>query len=154
MKREKGSPVGLYTIGVAALFLAGFFLLVVFGAQSYRGTVNGQNDNVRTRTLLSYLATVLHGSDTRGAVAVEETEDGPILHVTDGSTGFELRIYRHDGSLVEDYAAAGSPLRPEGAQTIGETERFVVERPADDLLRIGTDAGDVLLRLRSEGGAS
>ena len=154
MKREKGSPVGLYTIGVAALFLAGFFLLVVFGAQSYRGTVNGQNDNVRTRTLLSYLATVLHGSDTRGAVAVEETEDGPILHVADGSTGFELRIYRHDGSLVEDYAAAGSPLRPEGAQTIGETERFVVERPAADLLRIGTDAGDVLLRLRSEGGAS
>ena len=46
MKKEHRSPIGLYTIGVAALFLAGFFLLVVFGAQSYRNTVAGQNGNM------------------------------------------------------------------------------------------------------------
>ena len=53
MKEDNRSPLGLYTIGIAALFLAGFFLLVVFGAQSYRNTVAGQNGNMRSRALLS-----------------------------------------------------------------------------------------------------
>ena len=35
MRKEQHSPVGFYTIGVAALFLAGFFLLVAFGAVFY-----------------------------------------------------------------------------------------------------------------------
>ena len=56
MKREGTSPLGLYTIGIAALFLAGFFLLVVFGAQSYRDTVGGQNRNGEARAELAYLA--------------------------------------------------------------------------------------------------
>ena len=34
-KEDQKSPLGLYSIGIAALFLLGFFLLVVFGAQNY-----------------------------------------------------------------------------------------------------------------------
>ena len=55
---------------------------------------------------------------------------------------------------MEDYAAAGSPLDPDNAQVIGESGSFRVERPSDSLLRIHTDAGQVLLTLRSEGGAA
>ena len=72
MKREGSSPLGLYTIGIAALFLAGFFLLVVFGAGSYRNTVSAQNDNMASRALLSYLSTTVKGHDSAGAVRVEE----------------------------------------------------------------------------------
>ena len=153
MKRQSSSPLGLYTVGIAALFLAGFFLLVVFGAQSYRNTVAGQNGNMASRALLSYLSTTVKGYDTRGAVRVEWGEDGTVLHIADGDTGFALRIYRHNGMLLEDYAAADTPLAPESAQAIGATERF--EAALDGrLLRLQTDAGEVLLHLRSEGGAA
>lgn len=153
MKRQSSSPLGLYTVGIAALFLAGFFLLVVFGAQSYRNTVAEQNGNMASRALLSYLSTTVKGYDTRGAVRIEQGEDGTVLHIADGDTGFALRIYRHDGMLLEDYAAADSPLSPESAQAIGATELFEAAL-SDGLLRLQTDAGEVLLHLRSEGGAA
>ncbi|MBO5543901.1 MAG: DUF4860 domain-containing protein [Oscillospiraceae bacterium] len=154
MKHNKSSPLGLYTIGIAALFLAGFFLLVVFGAQSYRNTVAGQNDNMQTRALLSYLATTVKGYDSRGAVSVrEDPAVGKILQLEDGSSGYALRIYHQDGVLLEDYAADGEALRPEDAQTIGRTALFEPELAPEGLLRIRTDAGQVLLQLRTGDGA-
>ena len=154
MKHDKSSPLGLYTIGIASLFLAGFFLLVVFGAQSYRNTVAGQNDNMQTRALLSYLATTVKGYDSRGAVSVrEEPAVGKILQLEDGSSGYALRIYHQDGVLLEDYAADGEALRPEDAQTIGRTDLFEPALAPDGLLRIRTDAGQVLLQLRTGDGA-
>ena len=153
MKREGTSPLGLYTIGIAALFLAGFFLLVVFGAQSYRDTVAGQNRNGETRAQLAYLAAAVKGCDSAGAVHIVEEQTGQILVLEDRDSGYALRIYRVGNALLEDYGEAGSPVRPEEAQTIGETGVFTVETPAAGLLRITTDAGSVLLHLRSGGTA-
>lgn len=148
MKREHSSLLGLYTLGIAALFLAGFLLLVVFGARTYRDAAAAQADNNRARALLSYLSICVKGSDSDGCVYVEQGEDGPILVIGDGS-GYALHIYRHDGNLVENYSAESEPPRPDWADVIGPTEVFTVEQPAADLLRITTDAGDVLLCLRS-----
>ena len=152
MKREGTSPLGLYTIGIAALFLAGFFLLVVFGAQSYRDTVAGQNRNGETRAQLAYLAAAVKGCDSAGAVHIVEEQTGQILVLEDGDSGYALRIYRCRGVLVEDYAPLDAGLRPEEAQSIGVTALFTVERQGD-LLRLSTDAGQILLRLRSGGAA-
>ncbi len=152
MKRENSSPLGLYTVGIAALFLAGFFLLVVFGAQSYRSTVSGQNRNMHSRALLSYLSTTVKASDSAGAVSVlDHPEYGQVLCLEDGDSGYALRIYRHDGMLLEDYAEDIAELRPEDAQRIGETATFAVSRDGG-LLKLETDAGTVRLHLRSEGG--
>ena len=152
MRKERHFSLGFYTIGVAALFLAGFFLLVVFGAQSYRNTVKGQNGNMQSRALLSYLSTTVKAYDAADAVSLtEEPEVGQVLALADGSSGYALRIYRKDGMLLEDYAADELPLRPEEAQELGETATFhaVLE---NGLLRIETDEGSVLLHLRGEGG--
>ncbi len=153
MNQSEKNPLGLYTIGIVALFLAGFFLLVVFGARSFRDTVKGQSHNMETRGILSYLSTSIKGSDTAGAVRVEDSGTGQVLVVADGDSGYGMRIYLRDGELVEDYASLDAPLRPEEAQVVGETSLFKVERPREDLLIIHTDTGRVLLRLRSEGGA-
>ena len=69
--REKTSPLGYYTIGIAALFLLGFLLLIIFGAQVYRDTAGGQDDNNRTRALRSYLVTC-----TSSAAADHRDQDG------------------------------------------------------------------------------
>ena len=150
MKAQKSSPIGFYTIGIAALFLAGFFLLVVFGAQSYRNTVAGQNGTMMNRTLLSYLSTTVKAYDSEDAVSLAlDPEVGQVLVLADGSSGYALRIYHRDGILLEDYAAKDAALRPEEAQQLGETVRFEAMKLPGGLLKLETDAGSVLLHLRS-----
>ena len=155
MKKTGQGGLGLYTIGIAALFLAGFFLLVVFGAQSYRNTVGGQYRNMHSRALLSYLSTTVKAYDAEGGLRIDEDKDvGKVLVLLEGRSGYALRIYRADGCLVEDYARADTSLRPEEAQVIGTTERFEPVLTSDGLLSVNCDAGKVLLHLRSKEGAA
>ena len=150
MKRSTRSYLGLYAIGVSALFLAGFFLLVVFGAQTYRGTVSAQAENNKNRALLSYFATCISSNDSGGAVYISDSQYGRVLEIPDGDSG--LRIYCHDGELLETYASLSSALVPKEDVAIGRTDVFEVEMPGEGMLRITTDAGSTLVRLRSEGG--
>lgn len=153
MRRENGSLLGLYTIGIAMLFLAGFFMLVVFGAQSYRNTVAVQNDNMESRAMLSYLSTTIKGYDSSDAVLLRDTPYGQMLVIADGDSGYGLKIYCYEGNLIEEYTSLAAELSPERAQTIGQTDLFRVEID-DDLVRVETDAGRVMVRLRSEGGGA
>ena len=97
MKRDGHAGLGLYTIGIAALFLAGFLLLVVFGAQSYRNTVDGQNRNMHSRALLSYLSTTVKAYDAGGALRIDEDKEvGKVLVLSEGGSGYALRILSPD----------------------------------------------------------
>lgn len=151
MKTSEKSPLGYYTIGIAALFLAGFLLLVVFGAGSFRDTAAGQNDNMSTRAILSYLPACVHAGDAAGAVSVREGEEGPVLVVADGDSGYALRIYCHQGNLVEDFSRTDAELSPENGQIIGPTDTFSVEERPGGVLSVETDEGRVLIHLRSGG---
>ena len=151
MKRSSDILLGLYTMGIAALFLAGFLLLVVFGAETYREVETSQTGNNTSRALLSYLSTSLRGSDAAGNISIDlERSSGPILVIGDGS-GYALHIYQRDGQLLEEYSAETAKLDRARANVLGETEVFTVERPLENALRITTDAGSVLLVLRSGG---
>ena len=156
MKKNGSAPLGLYTIGIAALFLAGFFMLVFFGAQSYRNTVAAQDSNMDTRALLAYFGTAVKANDAEGSLRIEESApgaDGQVLVLSDVNTGYDVRIYKAGGSLVEDYAEAGSPLDPEFANTIAAAEVFEVRFLKDEkLLEIDTDAGTVRVAARCCGG--
>ena len=149
MKQSGKNPVLLLSVGIMALFLAGFLLLVVFGAGSYRDVVDSQYDNMDERGLTAYIAASVKANDSRGAVSVESSEYGQVLVVSDGETGYALRYYRFGGQLVEDFAKDGSPLSPDGAQIIAPTEVFSVERGENGLMTLTTDAGRTLLCLRS-----
>ena len=148
MGSSRRSPLGLYTMGIAALFLAGFLMMVVFGAQTYRDTAASQAYGNDERAILSYLSTCVKGGDSAGNVKVTSGEYGQVLTVGDGS-GYALHIYRYGGELLEEYRALGTTLSPENANVLGKTDIFVIETPVADTLRITTDAGAILLHLRS-----
>ena len=148
MKQREKDPILLLSIGVVALFLIGFLLLVVFGAKSYRAIVGSQYDCMDSRGLTSYIAASLKANDRQGAVSVEDSDYGQVLVLTDDETGYSLRYYRYGGQLVEDFARSGTPLAPEDAEPIAPTEVFSVERENDDVLYVTTDAGRTLLHIR------
>lgn len=150
MKRNVSSSVGFWAMAVAGLFLAGFFLTVVFGAQTYRDIVRNQTENNQSRALLSYLITCAKANDIEGAVEIAYEHGMPVLVITGDDTGYCLRIYHHDGCLVEDYGRAGAELNPSAAQVIGETESFQVEKVTENTYAVTTDAGRVLFHARSD----
>lgn len=152
VKRDSGSS-GIYTMVVAGLFLAGFFLAVVFGARTYRDIVAGQTRNNQDRALLSYISTCVRLNDTAGAVSISEVDGIQVLSIADGDTGYALRIYRYGDCLVEDYGEADAELYPTAAQTIGETDVFRVDELGEGAYAVVTDAGRVLFSLRSKGAA-
>lgn len=152
--RREGGLSGIYTMAVAGVFLAGFFLTVIFGAQTYREIVDGQNRNNEARALLSYISTCVRMNDTAGAVSVSQVEGEPVLVIADGQSGYAIRIYRYGDSLVEDYGEAAGALYPDMAQVIGETEEFRIEELGGQTYAIITDAGRVLFGLRSEKGVA
>lgn len=149
MKRNGGLS-GIYTMAVAGIFLAGFFLMVIFGAQTYRNIVAEQTGNNQERALLSYISTCVRMNDTEGAVSVAEEAGEPVLVIRDGESGYALRIYRHGDCLVEDYGQVDGDLSPDMAQVIGETREFRVEELGNDTYAVITDAGRVLFGLRSK----
>ncbi len=148
MKQSGRSPVIYFTIGIAALFLAGFFLLVSFGASTYRDIVDSQDRNNQTRILLGYLSTCARANDTQGSVTVEEMDGRCVLVIADGSTGYAFRLYQKDGVLVEDYGRLDTQITPDMAMEIGETALFQVEEREDGIISVRTDAGEVLLHPR------
>ncbi len=151
MKRDHGSLLGFYTIGIAMLFLAGFFMLIIFGTQNYHNAVAGQNNDMQSRAILSYLSTTVKGYDVQGTVNIEDSEYGQELVISDGDSGYELRIFCYEGKLMEEYVLQNTRYLLEDAQTIGETDTFDLSLNGN-ILTIDTDEGRVLLCLRSEGG--
>lgn len=149
MKQSHRSPLGFYTMGIAALFLVGFLLLVLFGAYTYRDAAATQTENNEARALLSYIYTSVKSSDTAGNITIQEGENGPVLVIAE-EAGYALYIYQKDGQLLEEYHAADAPLSPDTANVLGRTDTFMVERPEKSVLHVTTDAGDILLHLRSE----
>ena len=151
MRGGRSTSTGLFVIGIAAIFLAGFFLLVIFGAQSYRSTVVSQSENARTRALHSYLTTVAKNCDSKDAVSLrQDASVGSVLVIADGESGYAIHIFKYDGFLMEDYAPTDAEPSPERAQKIAATESFEAEI-SDGLIVVDTDAGRVLIRPRSGG---
>ena len=156
MKQTESSPLGLYMIGIAALFLTCFLALVVLGAQTYRKTAGSQDDNYRTRAVLAYISSVVRANDASDAVSVrnDSPEGGYVLVAEDGS-GYASRIYLHEGTLVEDYAETDAPYDPADAMKIGQTDLFEAAfEPEEGVLTVNADCGSVNIHLRSDAGLS
>ena len=148
MRQEGRSPVGMTMIGVVGLFIAGFLMLVLFGAGSYRAAVAGQAENRDKRAVLSYLETCVKGGDTAGGVTIREGQTGPVLLIREGSSDYALHIYAANGKLLEEYKAIDAAEVPENADVIADTQTFV---PVIDggLLTVTTDEGRAVIFLRA-----
>ena len=153
MLNKNRSPLGLYMIGIVALFLAGSLMLVVLGAHTYRNAVRGQEANNKTRAICAYLSAALHAGDGRDRIQIKDNTDGSSILVIRDDGGYASRIYLHEGALVEDYGKEEAPLDPADAMVIGQTKGFQANLDKETgVLRIDTDEGYTLVHIRSGGG--
>ena len=155
MKKQRLDMTGFYTLGIYALLLAGFLLLVLFGAGTYQKTVQSQRKNEDRRAVLSYLSMTLRSHDHQQAVAVEPGPEGDVLVLTDvyGDSAYTTRIYCTEGMLVEEFSKSGTDLGQGELQSIGACGRFEIKQLDDRDLRLQVEDGSVLWHLRSGSGA-
>ena len=137
-------------MGIVALFMAGFLLIVIFGANIYKDTVESQNDNNNTRAILSSISS-LSRSQSPGDIEVADDDTyGQILLVDEEGTDYAQKIYIYDGNLVQELARRDAGVNPDDAQVIGETSKFEIDKKGDEMLIVSTDAGEVMIHSGKE----
>lgn len=149
-KKQKTSPIiGFYTMGVAGIIFAVFFLLAISGTGAYRSIVAGQEKNNRDRILLSYVLASVKAGDAKEAVHVYEVDGAPVVSVEEEDSGYGIRIYQYEGKLVGDYGKLDQALNPKDALAVGETETFQVENLGNGTYKVTTDAGNTFFHIKS-----
>ena len=146
MKNGRTST-GFYTMGIVALFMVGFLLIVIFGANIYKGTVDTQNSNNNTRAILSCISSFSKSQDPGHIRVVTDDKLGSVLVVEDGDTGYSQKVYGYKGKLVQEYSRTESSPAPDTAQTIGTTKTFDIEKKSKNVIAVDTDAGQVLIHM-------
>ena len=137
-------------MGVIFLALMGS---LAAGASLYRFATTAQLAATNQHLQSGLLANVIHAGDLAGAVAEGTGPEGPalVLRRRLASGTYETRIYRYEGSVVQELSAAGRPYDPLGATPLIESDTFSFTREGQ-LLTITTDEGSFVVALRSIAG--
>lgn len=118
---------------VFVFFLLGLFamlslVLILFGAQAYRNTVDRTNAHNNERILNSYIRNNLAVSDSVGGIRFENGEDfqGLIISDPDDEGEFVKYIYVYDGRLCELYMETEEGFDPEAGEVICSADKIEV----------------------------
>ena len=149
MKSSASRPSALPALALYSMLLACVFGLVVLGGGLYSRLADSQTRNGELRAEVSYLYGRVRAADSAGGVAIGQGPEGPSLVLTDpAAPEYATRIYLYQGSLVEEYAEADSPLQPDQALAIAASDTFqpVLE---GNLLTVETSRGRLQVALRA-----
>lgn len=153
---QNGSAGRIFTGILFVMFVVALLLAFLAGTNVYRGLQDLSSRTDEARLSLSLVVNHVRANDSSQAVAEGVGPEGPSLvlveHV-EGSNDVETRMYLYNGSIVEEYAIAGSAYTPERALPIVESSQFSFSY-AQGLLTITTDSGTANVALRSAGGGA
>ncbi len=120
---NKGVTGTVFLLMLFLLFAVLSLALVLYGARVYQGVVGDMDGSYAMRASLNYVSNKLHAADGGCAVNVEEAAGVRVLTIAD-ETGSVTCIYYYNGTLMEQYVAAGAAFEPAVGQAIVELEDF------------------------------
>lgn len=140
MNRQRGHAVSgafvFLLLGVFAVFAA---VMVLFGAQAYRGAVEEAAAHSDARILQSFIVNAVQADDAAGAVTVEpETNALRIDYDFDGER-YIKRIYCHEGALRELFTDADSDFDPADGEVICEADTLTLSMEENLITAVITD---------------
>ncbi|MBQ9063899.1 MAG: DUF4860 domain-containing protein [Blautia sp.] len=145
---------GLFVFVLLALFAMMSVMLVLFGAQMYRGVVDRMDQNNSDRVLFSYVRSMIKAQDSIGSVKVEDA--GGIttlaLHENIDGTEYVTWLYEYDGKLYEQFTRADTEMLPDHGVEITEIKAFAPKIEGQlvtvDMMDIAGDMIQVTTALR------
>ncbi|GFI62499.1 hypothetical protein IMSAG049_01683 [Clostridiales bacterium] len=112
-----------YMEWLVALLLFGIFAVCVLivlltGADAYRGLTQRDRDAYLRRTCTQYIATRVRQADSLGDIAVEPFGEGNALAIAEGE--YHTLVYCYEGWLMELYCGIEAELEPEDGERLLE----------------------------------
>ena len=153
---------GAFVFLLLGLFAVLSTMLILFGAQAYRGTVERTADHADARVAASYIRNMVRAADQAGCVTVEEHDGLQVIALNDGDfegDSYTTYIYAANGSLCELFTMTADGFRAESGETITDAQSLEAA-VSDGLLTATITAADgtgttvrVALRSGTGGGA-
>ena len=144
-----------FTIVLLAVFFIVLMIGLAAGVIMYKHVAETQANTNSARMQSGLLTSSVKANDAAGAIGAGSGPEGRSLVLMEelDSGIYELRIYKWQGNIVEEYSVAGSPYTPARAQALMKSEVFDFTL-AGNLLTIRTDEGAVDIDLRSWQGSA
>lgn len=127
--RVQHNMQGVFIFVLLGLFALMSTLMVLLGAQMYRGTVDKSSGNNDFRVLSAYVRSMVRAEDSADAVSVSEFDGVRALAMkeTIDDESYVTWIYAWDGMLYEQFTDEGYDFDPLGGTEICAVERFEPE---------------------------
>lgn len=123
--RSQGS-LRTFSVVLMGVFFVVLMIGLVAGVAMYRAIADGQSRAAEQNMRAGLVASCVHAGDAYDALRRGQGPEGDALVLVDHVAGeeYEMRIYQYDGSLVQEYALAGRPYNPSGANVLLDAREF------------------------------
>ena len=139
------SMQGVFIFVLLGLFALMSTLMVLLGAQMYRGAVNNADENNENRLLGAYVRSMVRAEDGAGAVTVEERNGSPVVAMREviDDEEYVTWIYQYEGQLYELFTDLEEDFDPEAGTAICAANSFEASMEGDLLtVRMTDGAGE------------
>ncbi len=148
--QDKPGSGRLFTIVLMAVFFIVLMVGLAASASIYHGVALSQDRTNDLHMESGLLSNTIRINDAADAVALGTGPEGEALVLIErlDSGTYETRIYKYQGSIVQEYAIAGRGYNPENAIKLVESDVFEFSY-SKGLLSVMTDQGMFSVALRS-----
>lgn len=122
---------------VLGVFAVSALILVNAGVTVYKNIVLNNAANFKLRTSLSYVATRIRQSDTKGSIYLTDKEGTSVLTLEEEIEGvvYETLVYFYNGNLYELYQEKGTEYEFSTGVEVMELSGMEFEMVSDGLLK-------------------
>ena len=135
----------LFVLSLFCVFAVSSVLLILFGADIYKKTVQQMDSNYTSRTSIAYITEKIRQSDTENAINIVSQDGTQILMLTNIINGipYATSLYEYDGYLYELFARTDLELPLDAGQPVMELHSLTFSLLEPNILEITfTDASN------------
>lgn len=128
----------LFVLSLFCVFAASSVLLIIFGADIYKKTVQQMDSNYSSRTSIAYITEKVRQADTYDSVKITSQNNTSILMLTNTikDITYATSLYEYDGYLYELFARTDIELPLDAGQPVMELHDLSFSQTLPNLLEI------------------
>ena len=128
----------LFVLSLFCVFAVSSALLILFGADIYKKTVQQMENNYSSRTSIAYITEKIRQSDIEHAIKIISQDDTQILMLTNiiNNVPYATSLYEYDGYLYELFARTDLKLPLDAGQPIMELHSLSFSQIEPNILEI------------------
>lgn len=128
----------LFILSLFCCFAASAVVVILFGANIYRSTVNRMEDNYTARTSIAYITEKIRQSDESGALTLRGENGTQILMLNTviNDIPYATSLYEYDGWLYELFARSDIELPLDAGTPIMEISSLQFTQVSPQLLLV------------------